>query len=117
MKFKKQFSAAQNRLLSKLRSRAGETISETMISVLVAALATVMLAGAVSAASNNIAKSRDKMDTYYSKNETLVMMSGSGQDTQVTITFDEKPWEKKAITYYENDTFSANPVIAYRKKP
>ena len=110
MKFKKQFSAAQNRLLSKLRSRAGETISETMISVLVAALATVMLAGAVSAASNNIAKSRDKMDTYYSENETLVMMSGSGPTVFGIFTDPEKAKAALEVLRAEAETLQVKQV-------
>ena len=41
-------------IMKKLRSRAGETITETLVSVLIGALALVMLAGAVSAASSVI---------------------------------------------------------------
>lgn len=116
MKIKERFTALRERIRRRLGSRAGETIAETMISVLVAALSLVMLAGAVSAASNNIAKSRDKMNTYYSQNETLVKMSGSGQSARVTITFGGKSWESEDIACYENGTFAADPVIAYKRQ-
>ena len=53
------------RVLKKLRGNAGESIAETLVALLISALALVMLAGAVSAASNIISKSNEKMNEYY----------------------------------------------------
>ena len=52
-------------MLKKLRSTAGESIGETLIALLISALALVMLAGAVSSASNIITRSNDAMNDYY----------------------------------------------------
>ena len=43
-----------SRIRAKLGSKSGESISETMVSVLISALALVMLAGAISTASHVI---------------------------------------------------------------
>lgn len=53
------------KMLKKLRSTAGESIGETLIALLISALALVMLAGAVSSASNIITRSNDAMNDYY----------------------------------------------------
>ena len=55
----------KKRAKAKLRSRKGETIAETLIALLIASLALLMLAGAVSAASNVVTKSKNAMISYY----------------------------------------------------
>lgn len=108
---------------NKLRSTAGESISETLVALLISALALVMLAGAISAASRIVMKSRSKLETYYDKNETLVNLSAGSNAGSVTITeppapgaiADDDDTESIPIVYYENDAFSKNKVIAYRK--
>ena len=52
----------------KLKSQTGESIGETLVSLLIAALALVMLAGAVSASSGVIMKGRNKLNAYYTAN-------------------------------------------------
>lgn len=59
----------KKRILKKLRGKAGETLAETMISTLIAALALVMLAGAIGAANSAITGSRRAMNEY---NDTTV---------------------------------------------
>ena len=51
--------------LRKLRSRAGESIGETLIALLIAALALLMLAGAVSSASRIVTRNKAAMKSYY----------------------------------------------------
>ena len=48
----------------KLRSRAGETIGETLVALLISSLALLMLAGAVSAASRAVQQSKTKIEEY-----------------------------------------------------
>ena len=50
-------ASMKKRALRKLKSRSGETLAETLVSVLISALALVMLAGAIGAAKNIIANS------------------------------------------------------------
>ena len=54
-------------MLSKLRSRAGESIGETLVALLISALALVMLAGAVSSAAGIVKQSNEAMGRYYAE--------------------------------------------------
>ncbi|MBR6220466.1 MAG: hypothetical protein IKQ80_07880 [Clostridia bacterium] len=58
------------KLMSKLRSAAGETIGETLVALLISALALTMLAGAIGAANNIVTRSNKAMNDYYTKTGT-----------------------------------------------
>lgn len=109
----------KKKMVNKLRSRSGETLAETLISLLIAALALVMLAGAISASAKVITTSRQKLSTYYSENEKpggVVSMSGSATKGSINITTSGTTGvsQSVAIEYFRNDVFSQTPVIAYR---
>ena len=111
MKTIKEFMKTVN---NKLRSNSGESISETLVALLISALALVMLAGAISAASRIVTSSRNKLSTYYDNNEILATMpAGEGQAGRLYFSNQEGDFEP--IRYYENNTFSKNKVIAYRQ--
>ena len=59
--------SVKKRIKAKLRGKTGESIGETLIALLISALALMMLAGAVSSAANVVNRSRAAMNTY---NET-----------------------------------------------
>ena len=64
-------------LKKKLGSQNGESLAETLIALLIASLALVMLAGAMTTASSILTRSKDKLEGengYYSQTETLVKM-------------------------------------------
>ncbi len=108
------------RSLKKLRSRSGETIAETLVGVLIAALALTMLAGAISASLNVITTSETKMNEYYGKNEDLAAPAKEG----MTVTLEDDSGEINllpktgsesgiGVKYSTNDTFTTIPVAAY----
>lgn len=100
-------------------SQAGESIGETLVALLIAALALVMLAGAVAASSGIITKSRNKLDAYYNANEAdrgVVKMSGSGTRNTVEIRASDLS-QDAGIIYYQNTAFGQTPVIAYKYVP
>ena len=104
------------KIKKKLNSQTGESIGETLVALLIAALALVMLAGAMTTASGIVTKSRDKLggeNGYYSKIENLVKME-SGTRGTVNITGTGLGQEVN-IVYVENKAFSRTPVIAYKK--
>lgn len=117
------------RINSKISGNAGETIGETLVSLLIASLALVVLAGAISAASGIIMRSRDRINTYYDNAEYVVKMpdsipSGeSGEDitinkgtATVTITAPGPQTVLSTdVTYYENTEFGRTPVVSYKK--
>ena len=51
---------------AKLKNRAGETLSEVLIALLIAALALTILANMISASSKMILDSRRRLENYYS---------------------------------------------------
>lgn len=103
-------------VLKKLRSKAGESISETLISLLVASLALMMLAGAVSSGTGMITKSRTKLGEYYEKNDALVMVSPNPSDASITIKADGLTDQTVQIQYTQNTEFGSQTVVSYIRK-
>ena len=110
-------------LKKKLGSQTGESLAETLISLLIASLALVMLAGAMTTASSVLTRSREKLggeNGYYSQTEPLVKMesgtastieiSGTSTISGTTVKLDQHV----DIVYNKNDAFSKTPVIAYK---
>ena len=106
-------------IMKKLRSRAGETITETLVSVLIGALALVMLAGAVSTASRVITTSRDKLNKYYDTTETVikkVYSDGSPTSGEVTIKAENTVTDQVEINYDVNTEFGSMTIVVYKMK-
>ncbi len=99
----------------KLRSRAGESIAETLIATLIAALALVMLAGAISSAANMITKSKTLMDKYYE------VMNGFGNPQQdgvsVKLTDGDGKVYPFSVKHEVNGWIGNTPVVTYRVTP
>lgn len=114
---------------ARLCSQAGESIGETLASLLVAALALTMLAGAMTTAGNVVTQSRDKLDSYYDKANSVVQkMSGLEIDGNkvtiangtVTITDTDNSstynGETHQIKLYSNrEQFGGIQVAAYKR--
>ena len=101
---------------TRLRSQVGESIGETLVSLLVAALALTMLAGAVTTAGNVVTRSRNKLNSYYSGANSVAQMSGDSTSGRVTITGDSSTYKGEAynITIYSNsEQFGGIQVETY----
>ena len=116
----------KDRVLKIMHSQAGESIAETLIALLVASLALVMLAGAISSGAAAVQKGRDKLKNYYDNTEYIVNHAGGdgtdkvGNDTtEITITDNTGlvTIPKISVSYYYNKTFAKTPVITYKKSP
>ena len=68
-------------MLKKLKSTSGESIAETLVSVLIAAFALLMLAGTVNTASGLITKGQKKMSEYYNANNILATQDEDANGT------------------------------------
>ncbi len=102
----------QEKLKKKLRSRAGESLAETLVALLIAAVALVMLAGAVTTATGVITKSQNKLDAYYGAAESMTnRTSGTSLTDGITIT--DGTSKNVTITYYSNSEFTATQVVTY----
>lgn len=115
----------KSKAIKKLSSQAGESIGETLIALLISALALMMLAGAISSAMRIVTNSKDRMDDYYQVNNAIVereitapVIDGTAL-TGFTGTFNVSidkllPDEMTLpVTYWKNEQLSGVPVIAY----
>ncbi|MBR1560668.1 MAG: hypothetical protein IJ646_10560 [Clostridia bacterium] len=101
-------------LMKKLRSRAGESIGETLVSLLISALALMMLAGAISAAMRVVTTSNDKMTTYYQGDNTLANPSvDSGKIMEIKLTDGTITSTYTEVPYYMNSAFSNKTAVTY----
>lgn len=113
---KKSVSKVRN----KLSSRKGESISETLIALLIAALALAMLAGAVASGSAIVKKERSRLKSYYSNNEHIVKLDSLQGPISINITLEEKNGitssvGSEPVMYYKNEAFKKKPVVAYKR--
>ncbi len=99
----------------KLKNSAGESIAETLVALLISALALVMLAGAISATARMINVSDKQMGKYYKADASLVQQPTSGKKLNITIkgsgTIEEY---HNDVNYNVNDAFTSKPVVAYK---
>ncbi len=72
-------------LSKKLKGKAGESIAEVLIALLIAALALTMLASVITTAARTITKSKEQMDAYYTANEWLSVHSTTDIDKTWTV--------------------------------
>ena len=100
-------------IVNKLRSRAGETIGEVLVALLVSTLALMILAGMITATSNIVNISKDRMDEYYTANGELENIS-SGDPATVTITVGSHQ-VGTGVVYQQNSVLGENrTVTAYK---
>ena len=108
---------------NKLCRKNGESLIETIAAMLIAALASVMLAGAIYSASISVDKSRAYIDSYYSENEesegVILQDEEKGQSARVRITDQSGTLflPDVHIRYYTNAIDPDNTVIAYHAAP
>ena len=99
----------------KLKSSAGESIAETLVALLISALALVMLAGAISATARMIILSDKQMGKYYEADANLVQQPTSGKTLNISIKgSDTLPEYHNDVNYNVNDVFTSKPVVAYK---
>ena len=71
----------------KFKSCLGETIGETLVALLISALALMMLAGAVGSAAKIVTRNKAAMEVYY--------VGGDGSASQQANAFTK--WQGKAV--------------------
>ena len=127
---------------NKLLDHTGESIAETLVALLISALALVMLAAIITSSSNIIKRSRSKLDTYYSGNEYVAKMETVAdtdpEEGTPTVTDPDEGVTSQAsgtvkielssagstsdftqtinVIFYKNASFGSKPVISYNKK-
>ena len=118
----------KKRIARKLKSRAGESLGEVLIALLIAALALTMLAAVISSSSKIITQSKKKMADYNTANEVLAAQETETKKLNITIkrtTGESEPFTStgsaialtpgqttNGIFYAENEV-AGKPVISY----
>ena len=102
------------RIRNKIHSRKGETIGETLVALLISALALTMLAGAITAGSNMIKTSKDKISAYYNAAESMASLPDTC-NSKVTFSVDGGFSQTAKTSYVINDEFKKMKVVAYKK--
>ena len=109
----------KKKIIGKLSGQGGETIVETLIALLISALALMMLAGAVNAGMRLVENSRAHMETYYQENNSLAARAAGSASGSLTVSVtDLLPKTGDAditVNYWVNDHFSKTPVVAYQQ--
>ena len=104
----------------KLSSQAGESIAETLLALLISALALLMLSGAVSAGMRMVTSSSQLMQKYYDGNNSLVKREGTSVEYNITVSGllpkDDAFEVSNTATCWQNVRFVDTPIIAYQPK-
>ena len=76
------------KLKNKLKSKKGETITETLVSVLIAAAAMILFASMITSSQRRLQKSESIMDDYYAGEVKMeeAMVGGGTSDGTGTVT-------------------------------
>ena len=111
------------KIVDKLRGNAGESLAETLIAVLIIAVALTMLASMITSTSNLIKKGEETLNKYYTESEKLETFTGSTGGQTVSFTASSETYAPNinispvSVEYAENIIFTGHPVFAYRIEP
>ena len=103
------------------RSERGETITETLVALLIGGLALLMLAVVIASVTRMSAESQQTMDGYYEDANTIAevaQVTATGKialqesGASVSISADEDADEPLDANYYEGTT-AGRPVVSY----
>lgn len=107
--------------ISRLRNTAGESIAETLIALLISSLALIMLAGAVSTATDIVKRSKTTMSAYYDADSALTNVASVASASNITVTLEETNVSEGetpvsqdiSAKYASNAVFGNEVVVAY----
>lgn len=114
-------------IFEKLAEKAGESIAEVLVSLLISTVALTMLAGMITSASRIVLKSDISVQQYVEQGNGLVQFAGSGEDGTATISIkssgdvyvDRKLTDETdtvPVTCYVNSAIGNVNVTAYKVK-
>lgn len=116
------------KIISKLKGKAGESLAEVLIALLIAALAMTMLASVISTTARIVNESKTKIGKYYDANNTLESKPVTNSKATVTINPLNDSGEpvttvtvnlksgNEVVYLYENAEAGKTKVYSYRKE-
>ena len=121
------------KLISKLRQNKGETLTEVLVGLLIACIATAMFAAMLQSSSKIMTTSGESLEDYYAANDALasqdlrdpdsrdvtfrqLTIKGTGAAVSKPATIQLRPGnDTVTVNYYPNDEASV-PVASYKLK-
>jgi hypothetical protein len=98
------------------RGEKGETLVETLVSVLIGALSMLMLAVALAASQRMIASGEKSVGKYYDGNESIVAKETEPERATAKLTLDGGKFEHGyGVMLYENGSAKTH-VISYERE-
>lgn len=110
------------KLRAKLRARQGESLTEVLVAVLIAALSLVILASMVSSSGKMITASGETMDRYVQAENRLVTQTGASVNGSVTlrdsagqpVRLTDDDGTAVPVQYYIDDEIGGCQVVSYK---
>lgn len=115
-------------MIRKLKNKAGESISEVLVALLVSVLGVMMLAAVITSATRTVKTTGDKTNEYVAAENALVQQGSSGSTGTVTLKNGSgtavaiaDPSKKNVNVYYYDlhdiyEGASAGKVVAYKAR-
>ena len=104
-----------HRIKARLRSRAGESIAEVLVSLLISSLALVMLAGMISAAARMVKRSEGYIETYVEGVNAVAEKGASPSDGKVTLTAgSQRPFTDDGEAEISVMYYTHGDVVSYK---
>jgi len=106
----------------KIKSKAGETLVETLVAVLVGSMALLILATLINYSSKAIRESESKMNAYYTEANRLESFDGTSSSSKARFTdssnnsiklTDSDPKER-SLRYYKNSESKSIDIYSYK---
>ena len=115
-----------NRLAVKIKNNKGESIAETLVALLIAALGLLMLAGSILSAYKIITSSNRKIAQYTAAQNIIVKQddpTGNRTDQEKTmgslviteVINQDNTVYSAGVTCYRNEVFTKWPVLTFKK--
>lgn len=115
---------SKTRLAAWRKRRAGESLGEVLISVLISAVALVMLVSMITTSTSLISRSRDKLEDYYNAQSDMALAGGTDDPQNpndvagtATLTCNDDSAVTAVIdaVYSVEDDANGTKLVSYRK--
>lgn len=110
-------------LIRKLKNKKGESLTETLVALLISVLSLTLLASMILSGNRITSRSKERMTDYYDSSSAIVQGSGASIDGSITIKDAAgkycrlSPDENSVrVNIYVNYEFKDTPVVFYRSK-
>ena len=100
----------------KLLDRRGDSIGEVLVSLLISAVALVMLASMIAASTSLIMSSREKPEAYYQENNNLTrFVDGASVSTGKLVYTAGSDTVEIPSVHYRSNALGGKTIVAYWK--